>query len=119
MTVLSLPPGFIISCLEMRGFWKMAFVGSLAGQEFYASLWFCFGVLRIKEGKKTFFFEKLQMLCERFQAETPGSYSISSLEKLLFSFPDLRVKATLKSKGLSNSLDCQDFGGTRTFIHCC
>lgn len=55
MTVLSLPPGFIISCLEMREIWKMAFVGSLAGQEFYASLWFCFGVLRIKEGKKLFF----------------------------------------------------------------
>lgn len=72
-----------------------------------------------KGGEKNFFFEKLQMLCERFQAETPGSYSISSLEKLLFSFPDLRVKATLKSKSLSNSLDCQDFGGTRTFIHCC
>lgn len=118
MTKFSLPPGLIISYLEMRGFWKMAFVGSLAGQRFCASLWFCFGVLRKKEEKNPLFFEKLQMLCERFQAETPGSYSNSSLEKLLFSFPDLRVKAALKSKSWSNSLDCQDFGGTRTFIHC-
>lgn len=67
MTVLSLPPGFIISCLEMREIWKMAFVGSLAGQEFYTSLWFCFGVLRIKEGKKTFFLRNCRCYVKDFR----------------------------------------------------
>lgn len=58
------------------------------GQEGCASLWSCYGVLRIKEKKKKVF-EELQMLCESCQAENPGSCSNSSSEKLLFSLPFL------------------------------
>lgn len=42
--------------------------------------WFYYGVLKIND--QSSIFEELLMLCERWQGETPGSYSNSSLETL-------------------------------------
>lgn len=74
--------------LEMRGDLETGLCGGPGGAR-----GLCFSLVLLwcpeDKGEKKKVFEELQMLCERCQAENPGSCSNSSSEKLLFSLPFL------------------------------
>lgn len=78
-------------------------------------LWFCYGVLRIKEWKNIF--EELKISLWKL-AESPDSFQIHLWRNFCFLFPVLRLKTALKSTHLS-TVSCQDCGETRTLAHCC
>lgn len=64
-------------------------------------LWFCYGVLRIKEWKNIF--EELKISLWKL-AESPDSFQIHLWRNFCFLFPVPRLKAALKSTHLSTVL---------------